>query len=142
MRRKGADTTHTHISWPLGQAVFKIADSLFKISMPKIKHTVLHSTLFTNNIRISPLKIFLNAVLERQNKTFLQTVLPTKKHAFLLVWQTLKWVKSSSNLQWIKHFSEKPAKQKKKLAENGFFLIFFQLFEFLLHVQNGFDCYF
>lgn len=89
------------------------------------------------------LKIFLIAVLERsrQNKNFLQTVLPTKKHAFLLVWQTLKWVKGSSNLQWIKHFSEKPAKEKK-LAENGFFLIFFQLFEILLHVQNGFDCYF
>lgn len=88
------------------------------------------------------LKIFLNAVLERQNKNFLQTVLPTKKHAFLLVWQTLKWVKSSSNLKWIKHFSEKPAEEKKKLAENGFLLIFFQLFELLLHVQNGFDCYF
>lgn len=89
------------------------------------------------------LKIFLNAVLERQNKNFLQTVLPTKKHAYLLVWEILKWVKSSSNLQWIKHFSEKPAKQtKKRLAENVFFLILFQLFEFLLHVQNGFDCYF
>lgn len=31
---------------------------------------------------------------------------------------------------------------KKRLAENVFFLILFQLFEFLLHVQNGFDCYF
>ena len=74
-------------------------------------------TSWTENISW---KIFLNAVLERQNKNFLQTVLPTKKHAYLLVWETLKWVKSSSNLQWIKHFSEKPAKQTKKDLQKMF----------------------
>ena len=41
-----------------------------------------------------------------------------------------------------KAFLRKTRQTKKKLAENGFFSIFFQLFEFLLHVQNGFDCYF
>ena len=41
-----------------------------------------------------------------------------------------------------KAFLRKTRQRKKKLAENGFFLIFFQLCELLLHVQNGFDSYF